>query len=66
MALVHNGNLTNDLPLREELDRSVPFRSNWDSELILHLLARSLGMKPISDTPSVYSDRSVQSDRDER
>ncbi len=44
MALVHNGNLTNDLPLREELDRiGVLFRSNGDSELILHLLARSLG-----------------------
>lgn len=43
-ALVHNGNLTNDLGLREELDRvGTIFRSASDSETILHLLARCFG-----------------------
>ncbi len=41
-AVAHNGNLTNALTLREELvDRGAIFQSTSDTEVILHLLARS-------------------------
>jgi amidophosphoribosyltransferase len=42
VALVHNGNLINALSLRESLERQgAIFQSTSDSEVILHLLARS-------------------------
>lgn len=44
VALAHNGNLTNDQVLRAELDRiGIIFRSGSDTEIFLHLLARSFG-----------------------
>lgn len=43
IALVHNGNLTNDRPLRERLQESgAIFRSQSDTEIFLHLVARAL------------------------
>ena len=42
VALAHNGNLTNFLTLRQELvSEGAIFQSTSDSEVILHLLARS-------------------------
>jgi len=42
VALAHNGNLTNFLTLREQLvSNGVIFQSTSDSEVILHLIARS-------------------------
>jgi amidophosphoribosyltransferase len=42
VALVHNGNLINALSLRERLERQGSiFQSTSDSEVILHLLAKS-------------------------
>ena len=42
VAVAHNGNLTNAGPLRQELEASgAIFQSTVDSEVILHLLARS-------------------------
>jgi len=42
VALVHNGNLINALSLRSDLEREgAIFQSTSDSEVILHLLARS-------------------------
>jgi amidophosphoribosyltransferase len=42
VALVHNGNLINALSLRSQLEREgAIFQSTSDSEVILHLLARS-------------------------
>src|SRR5712671_5222641 len=42
VALVHNGNLINAVSLREGLERQgAIFQSTSDSEVILHLLARS-------------------------
>jgi amidophosphoribosyltransferase len=42
VALAHNGNLTNALTLREQLvEEGAIFQSTSDSEVILHLLARS-------------------------
>ncbi len=44
VALAHNGNLVNALRLRRELERAGSiFQSNSDSEVFLHLLARSRG-----------------------
>ncbi len=42
IAIAHNGNLTNAGPLREELEAAgAIFQSTVDSEVILHLIARS-------------------------
>jgi len=42
IALAHNGNLTNALSLRRELERDgAIFHSTSDSEVILHLISRS-------------------------
>jgi len=42
VAIAHNGNLVNALAIRKELEgRGAIFSSNADSEVILHLLARS-------------------------
>src|SRR5439155_3387440 len=42
VSLVHNGNLINALSLRSDLEREgAIFQSTSDSEVILHLLARS-------------------------
>jgi amidophosphoribosyltransferase len=42
VALVHNGNLINSVSLRDHLERQgAIFQSTSDSEVILHLLARS-------------------------
>src|SRR5207244_12537786 len=42
VALVHNGNLINAVSLRERLElQGAIFQSTSDSEVILHLLARS-------------------------
>ena len=42
LAIVHNGNLTNALTLRRQLvDEGAIFQSSSDSEVIVHLVARS-------------------------
>lgn len=42
MALAHNGNLTNSLTLRRELEsQGAIFRSNSDTEVLMHLIRRS-------------------------
>ncbi len=42
VSLCHNGNLINAIPLREELEATgAVFQSSSDSEVILHLLART-------------------------
>jgi len=42
LALAHNGNLTNTLTLRRDLsNQGALFQTSTDSELILHLIARS-------------------------
>lgn len=44
MALVHNGNLTNAMELRKELEREgALFATDVDSEVLVHLIARSKG-----------------------
>jgi amidophosphoribosyltransferase len=44
LALAHNGNLTNYLALRRELEaEGALFRSSMDTEVIVHLLARAKG-----------------------
>jgi amidophosphoribosyltransferase len=41
LAIVHNGNLTNAIKLRRELeDKGAIFQSTMDSEVIMHLIAR--------------------------
>jgi amidophosphoribosyltransferase len=48
VALCHNGNLVNGLSLREDLERhGAIFASTTDSEVILHLFARSGQQDPI-------------------
>src|SRR6188768_3776044 len=48
IALAHNGNLTNFLTLREQLvQEGSIFQSTSDSEVILHLLARSRKAKVV-------------------
>lgn len=43
VGIAHNGTLTNALPLREELQQEgAIFQTTSDTELILHLIARSL------------------------
>jgi len=47
LALAHNGNLTNTLTLRHSLSRAgVLFMTSTDSEIILHLAARSVEERP--------------------
>ena len=47
LALAHNGNLTNAIELRRELvDKGAIFQSSSDSEVIIHLIARSSGADP--------------------
>lgn len=42
LALAHNGNLTNALTLRKKLiNRGAIFQSTMDTEVIIHLIARS-------------------------
>jgi amidophosphoribosyltransferase len=42
LAVAHNGNLTNEKPLREELvNEGAIFQTTSDTEVILHLIARS-------------------------
>lgn len=42
IALAHNGNLTNAKTLRKKLENSgIKFQSSTDSEILLHLIARS-------------------------
>lgn len=44
MAVAHNGNLTNSLKLKAELEkRGAIFQSSTDSEVIIHLIARNRG-----------------------
>lgn len=44
VALAHNGNITNNTILRRELEaEGVSFQSTTDSEIFIHLLARSRG-----------------------
>ncbi|MDP2360425.1 MAG: amidophosphoribosyltransferase [bacterium] len=44
LAMAHNGNLTNSVALRRELEaEGAIFQTTTDSEVILHLLARSRG-----------------------
>ncbi len=47
LALSHNGNLTNAEPLRDDLvRRGSIFQSSSDSEVLVHLIARSEGKTP--------------------
>ncbi len=47
IALAHNGNLVNDNTIRAELEQSGSiFASTMDSEVIVHLLARSNASRP--------------------
>src|SRR6185436_13505157 len=47
VALAHNGNLVNDNVIRAELEESGSiFASTMDSEVIVHLLARSSASRP--------------------
>ncbi len=47
LALAHNGNLTNALELREDLVRKGSiFQSSSDSEVLVHLIARSEAREP--------------------
>src|SRR5512134_534123 len=47
IALAHNGNLVNAVELRRDLeDRGSIFSSSMDSEVIVHLMARSSSTKP--------------------
>jgi glucosamine--fructose-6-phosphate aminotransferase (isomerizing) len=49
VAVVHNGILENDLALREALEADgVVFRSDTDTEVFAHLLARSWGQGPVA------------------
>ncbi len=42
LAIAHNGNLINDIPIRKRLvDSGALFQSNSDTEVIVHLIARS-------------------------
>lgn len=42
LAIAHNGNLINDIPIRKKLvDSGALFQSNSDTEVIMHLIARS-------------------------
>ncbi len=42
LAIAHNGNLTNAFPIRNELEsRGSIFQSDMDTEVIVHLMARS-------------------------
>ena len=52
IAIAHNGNLTNFLTVREQLvEDGAIFQSTSDSEVILHLIARSR-TGPASSTSS--------------
>lgn len=47
LALAHNGNLTNATPLRDDLVRTGSiFQSSSDSEVLVHLIARSDAREP--------------------
>src|SRR6185295_11925511 len=47
LVLAHNGNLTNATELRRELvNQGAIFQSSSDSEVIVHLIARSTGADP--------------------
>lgn len=47
LALAHNGNLTNALAVKRELvDKGAIFQSSSDSEVIVHLIARSRAATP--------------------
>jgi amidophosphoribosyltransferase len=47
IALAHNGNLTNAVELRRELeDEGAIFSSTMDSEVIVHRIARAQGLSP--------------------
>ena len=47
IALAHNGNLVNAVELRRDLeDRGSIFSSSMDSEVLVHLMARSSATKP--------------------
>jgi len=47
ISLAHNGNLVNEVELRRDLeDRGSIFSSSMDSEVIVHLMARSQSTKP--------------------
>jgi glucosamine--fructose-6-phosphate aminotransferase (isomerizing) len=49
VAVVHNGIIENDLALREELERDgVVFRSDTDTEIFAHLLARAWDRGPVA------------------
>ncbi|GBD37924.1 MAG: amidophosphoribosyltransferase [Deltaproteobacteria bacterium] len=48
LAIAHNGNLTNAKTLREELEQNgAIFQSTTDTEVIVHLIARSREQNPI-------------------
>ncbi len=41
VGLAHNGNLTNAVSLKAELEKMVPFSSSSDTEILMHLIRRS-------------------------
>jgi len=54
LAVAHNGNLVNSIPLRRDLERKGSiFQTTMDSEIVIHLLARSLDrglLQAVSDS----------------
>jgi amidophosphoribosyltransferase len=47
LAMAHNGNLTNAIPLRERLEsEGAIFQSDSDTEVVVHLIAHSRGVTP--------------------
>ncbi len=56
MALSHNGNFVNARSIRRELERSgAIFQTTSDSEVVLHLLARSLAPDMVSKLREVFT-----------
>lgn len=57
IAISHNGNLINAEQLKTELEREgAIFQSNSDSEVILHLIARSKGDQPVERIKDALSE----------
>lgn len=58
ISIAHNGNLTNTVELREELEeKGTIFATGNDSEVFLHLLARDLRHLPLPDAVAAACSR---------